>query len=423
MLLLFLEPRDCGPSSLKLDRYKTDYETNAVKIYDEAYIHIEFDLQVRFFFSQSQIPGENLQDDSPLGSLEAIVTEEEIKLSNSSINVYAVPITTPDRQISGYMRFKLSNMSTYHCILSQKLDWSRPSFIGHRGFGSNQYGRKVMENTLMSFNLAMAASGGKLAGIELDVTLTSDEQLVVYHDLEYPIFIGGNHRPVAIPSLRYADMCRPKLNRSESCPSSSYPEAPSFISEDCPLLETVLQNLIPISAGLVIELKYPTNKTISKCPDLGKFSRSDLVHMVLDCLKNNAEFTQERWIALSSFDPDIVWMLRTALAGTSPNVTVIHNCWFGNEREFEDSTVDFGDIRNRSPEAADAQRRKLGTGIAMETTFVLSDSFHQFISDVSCGPILTYGAGNLDKNNIEKQTRVSAFFIDDMRIISPNTQK
>jgi hypothetical protein len=217
MLLLFLETNACT-SPYAFDRYFTDEDTKSVKILNNEFLHVEFKAHVRFIFRKPGHIDRNLQDDSPLESLEAIVTSDVIKFANSSINEYHAPILTPDRRICGNMRFKLSQISTNYSIPSQKLVWKRPIFIGHRGLGSNKSGRRVMENSVTSYNLAMALTQGKLAGIELDVTMTADEKLVVYHDLHFPIKLGQNIREVAIPTLRYADMCRRKPQRSASDP-------------------------------------------------------------------------------------------------------------------------------------------------------------------------------------------------------------
>lgn len=420
MLLLFLETNACT-SPYVFDRYITDEDTNSVKVLNNAYLHVEFQAHVRFFFLKPDHIHQNLQDDGPLGSLEAIVTSDVIKFGNSSINEYYTPILTPDRRVCGNMRFKLSQISTNYSIASRKLVWEeRPIFIGHRGLGSNKSGRRIMENSLTSYNLAMALTQAKLAGIELDVTMTADEKLVVYHDLHFPIKVGQNIREVAIPTLRYADLCRRKFERSGS-DADIHIERPCILEEDCPLLETVLRKLRPLSAGIVIELKYPTNNTIRNCPDLGKFSREHLVKKVLDCLKTHQDNLRERWVILSSFDPDIVWMLSVALAAESPDITIVHNCWFGNENELEDNTVDFSDSRNRSPKAAIGHCQKIRGGLALEATYILSDGFSTQFTDAPSLRLLSYGSGNLRMENIHAQFGIGAFFIDDIDIICNQT--
>lgn len=416
-MLLFLEPKSCSPF-YKIDRYIVD-GCETVTLGNEASIHIQFQDQVRFLLHKSdRCLSVSFEDDSTFALIEATVTSDVLLHSNSSVNEFFAPLFDDGRNLCGHMRFKLSSITTHHSITTRKMEWKKPVYIGHRGAGCNTYGAKLMENSLSSFNLAMDSTHGKLAGIELDVMMTADEKLVIYHDLHFPVKIRGQTRPVAIPTLRYADMCRRKLQRSLSNPDNTELFSSCIIEEDCPLLETVLKKLQPPSAGIVIEIKYPTNKTIRECPDLGKFSRSILVHRVIDCLKRNEDFVKQRWIALSSFDPDIVWMLGLALSHASPNILVLQNCWFGNEHESEDNTVDFSDARNRLPEAAIRQCRIFKGGIALEASFVLSDTFPEVDSLAKEIPIFSYGRENLNIEHIKRQDRTDAFFVDDIQLIS-----
>ena len=276
-------------------------------------------------------------------------------------------------------------LSTADHIQKQRI----PIFIGHRGSGANSYGSMYPENTIKSFNHAMQQRG--VVGIELDVSLTADRKLVVFHDLE-------NGCGIPLCELTYNDLC---TEGSETNP---------------PLLEEVLRSLQPSTAGMVIELKYVSNSYAKRHPEFSKFTRQELVETVLDCLESNWEFMQSRWLILSSFDPDICLYLRTALSRT--NFFVVHNLWLGHEADDEDNTVDFNDIRNHSWNASLAFSR--GQGLALEAGYALSETFES--NRRSFPPhdtlLLTYGRANLQTDNIRTQIQrgVNAFFIDDMKL-------
>ncbi len=55
--------------------------------------------------------------------------------------------------------------------------------IAHRGIHNN---KDVPENSILSYKLAM----DKNYGIELDIHISKDNQLVVLHDVKFSCFIG-----------------------------------------------------------------------------------------------------------------------------------------------------------------------------------------------------------------------------------------
>jgi glycerophosphoryl diester phosphodiesterase len=252
-----------------------------------------------------------------------------------------------------------------------------------------------------------------LSGIELDVSLTADLKLVVFHDLEFPATINSRNAVLPIPTVNRSDMCVPRLRRSAS-QGRFRDSLPLFVADDCPLLEDVLRSLTPATAGVVIELKYPTNRFLTH---LGANPREDLVKSVLECLQSLVDSISERWIVISSFDPDIVWMVRASLS-VHTNVTVVHNVWFGHENdENEDNTVDFTDSRNLLPSACLTQARLLSGGVALEAAYVLSPAFMSEFKASEDVPLLSYGAKNLAIQNLHSQTEISGFFIDNMHLI------
>ena len=252
-------------------------------------------------------------------------------------------------------------------------------------------GSDLKENTMESFNNAMTFPG--LSGIELDVFQTHDGKLAVFHDLTYPVLINNESFKLPVSTLIYDDHLHP---------------------EGVPVLQDVLRQLLPSNAGIVVELKYPTNDAIRNKPDLGKYSRTQLVRSVLECLQENSEYIANRWIVLSSFDPDIVWILSRAIGG-SPQM-VLHNVWFGHEsEEDEDSLGYFKDTRNSKPAAALEQANAMNTGIAFEADYVLSTRFDPEFSNSNIR-MFSYGSSNLELTNLAEQTLIDAFFIDDMTL-------
>jgi len=85
--------------------------------------------------------------------------------------------------------------------------------VAHRGFSG-----KCPENTLKAFNGAFdhAEFGKKIIGFETDIQLSSDDRIVIYHDIE--IEAGGKKVPVG--SLSYCELkeaAKPKLRGENIC--------------------------------------------------------------------------------------------------------------------------------------------------------------------------------------------------------------
>lgn len=75
-------------------------------------------------------------------------------------------------------------------------------FIAHRG-----YSAKYPANTMSAFEAVlenMYFKNGKVTGIELDIQLTADEKIVVFHDN----FIGKNGEKIPLGKLDYNALCR-----------------------------------------------------------------------------------------------------------------------------------------------------------------------------------------------------------------------
>lgn len=166
--------------------------------------------------------------------------------------------------------------------------------IGHRG-----YPAVAPENTMASFKAALDAG---VDGIELDVHLTKDNQLVVAHDHQ----IGRTLRP------RNASPASPDGSRAKGQPvapvllrditlaelrelSAGEWFGPEFSGETIPTLDEVLE-LVRGRIRLFIELKA------------GSFFYPGVERRLLDCLREHEMLDQ---VQVSSFDhPALVELKR-----------------------------------------------------------------------------------------------------------------
>jgi glycerophosphoryl diester phosphodiesterase len=365
---------------------------------DEPFWNLRFQNEICMHFSFDVITDSMPHGAMLKNSICGMASIRSESLTDLPINEYTLPIIDihDARKILGLVRFRCSFVGKRYPEL--KFDYGswkdkQHIFIGHRGSGANKYGQKIPENTIASFNNAMLTQA--VSGVELDVMLTRDKQLVVYHDLEYPVSIrpekartySNVSSPVAL--IRYEEMCQ------------------GDHEFDPPLLSHVLKELNPSHAGIVIEIKYPSNSFIKEHGEFGIYTRSTLVDAVLDCLNKNRQYIQNRWIIFSSFDPDICMHLRCVLFDSC---MVVHNLWLGHE---EDCTVDFSDIRNREWSAA-VKMASDGMGIAIEAEYALNCRRE----DLQGLVIFSYGENNLNVQNIEYQKLIGVFgfFIDNMEL-------
>lgn len=111
----------------------------------------------------------------------------------------------------------------------------------HRGLYDNEHG--IPENSIAAFRRAV----DKGYGIELDVHLTADNQLVVFHDDTLTRMCGVNKK---ISSFLYSDLMQLRLLGTE---------------EGIPLFKDVLE-LIDGKVPLIIELKVDGSNQNLLCP-------------------------------------------------------------------------------------------------------------------------------------------------------------
>jgi glycerophosphoryl diester phosphodiesterase len=125
------------------------------------------------------------------------------------------------------------------------------NIVAHRG-----YSGKYPGNTLVAFDAALRhpECGKKIGGIEIDIQLSADNKILVFHDNE--IEVGGQKRPVS--SLTHDELVeleKPKLKGEKIC-----------------LFEDVLR-LVDHCLELLVEIKE------------GKYQPSILLDLVSDLMK------------------------------------------------------------------------------------------------------------------------------------------
>ena len=116
--------------------------------------------------------------------------------------------------------------------------------IGHRGAPLIAH-----ENTLESFNKAFKAN---LKGVELDIQLTKDEKIIIFHDLK----IKTNNKIFKkISSLNYLDISLIAKKNGFKVLSSKGGDDPNLAAE-LPLLITILLALLLIVILLQVTLNF-----------------------------------------------------------------------------------------------------------------------------------------------------------------------
>ncbi len=98
-------------------------------------------------------------------------------------------------------------------------------YVAHRGLFNNE---DVPENSLLSFHMAMEAG----LPVELDVQLTKDKSLVVFHDADLKRMCGVSKK---VSECTYEELCSyPLLGTGEYIPL--FVEVLDYVSERVPLL-------------------------------------------------------------------------------------------------------------------------------------------------------------------------------------------
>ena len=212
------------------------------------------------------------------------------------------------QNLSGNGAEKFKNMSHHRVVHS-----------GHRGLGAGVRNDipgydELQENTVASFNYA-GSHGADM--VELDVSLTRDQKVVVYHDLVLDDTQTGKR--VAIRDLFYEELqthrYQPIVRDVVRDPSNSQkvlklrsknvadPDTAMF-----ELLRTVLQRVNPKTA-INIEIKYP-NPLKDKPGQWYPCQPFDLNEYLDIILAELCFFVGDREIMFSSFEPDVCSALK-----------------------------------------------------------------------------------------------------------------
>ncbi|KII67964.1 Glycerophosphocholine phosphodiesterase GPCPD1 [Thelohanellus kitauei] len=253
-----------------------------------------------------------------------------LQIQNNSTGSIIGVLLTDNQEIAGNINFDY--LITYPWskypeyvqlpIIDLRMN-KKPLMIGHRGSGCS-YGTnpsKYMENTIDSFVVA-GQSGADF--IELDVQLTRDEAVVVFHDflteavLDLNLAKTDDRSRLEIPlrDLSYYQLKKNKFKHASLARHSDIEPRDTFsdnsieqVEKIFPLLSEVMQNL-PASTGIDIEVKFPQQENNGTWELEGSyFDRNTVVERVLEeVFENNKEI--KRPIIFSSFDPGICIMLR-----------------------------------------------------------------------------------------------------------------
>ncbi|KAL4192052.1 hypothetical protein AMTRI_Chr06g192090 [Amborella trichopoda] len=199
-------------------------------------------------------------------------------------------------------------------IESVRMNYKPPMFmvIGHRGSGMNMLQspdkrmKAIKENTILSFNNAAKAD---LNFVEFDVQVTNDDCPVIFHDnfilteengslcekrftdLTLSEFLGyGPQRDAAIEGKSLL-----RKTKDGRIHSWNVEEDDTF----CTLQEAFLK--VDPTLGFNIELKFDDNIN---------YQEHDLIHTLQVILQVVFEYSNERPIILSSFQPDAALLVR-----------------------------------------------------------------------------------------------------------------
>lgn len=173
------------------------------------------------------------------------------------------------------------------------------NIVAHRG-----YPAKYPDNTLPGFAAVLKhpECGRKITGIEIDIQLSADNRIVVFHDSE--IEVAGQKKPVS--SFTYAEfveICRPRLKGENVC-----------------LFEEVLR-LVDHRLELLVEIKA------------GNYRHSILLDSVAALLKCYRPVGSE--IIIHSFSAQIMRSAVRRLAGENPKYGILC-CHYKDLEEFKD---------------------------------------------------------------------------------------
>jgi glycerophosphodiester phosphodiesterase len=332
--------------------------------------------------------------------------------------------------------------------------------IGHRGSGASQVqGHSVRENTLLSFQKAALNHSDF---IEFDVHVTADGEVVVHHDFEVKVALGGNKEElrVAVSTLHSQQLLSPEFSRHmitptehlqrpaidvekskrnytlkrtmtsaedmfhsifnkphhamsrEDASDAAEPSLPvrAFLSDRIASLREAFART-PDWLGFNIELKYPTEAEMTA---MGArfYSRNYFVDAVLEVVLSAAA---GRRVIFSTFDPDCA----TLLSLKQPRYPVLFLTCGG--------TKIFDDPRMNSLEAAiDFALGSQLQGVVAEATSIL-DRLEEVVAMCHRNGLFLFTYGDINNDMAaylkQKTAGVDAIIMDDVARIAKATEK
>ena len=177
--------------------------------------------------------------------------------------------------------------------INKNHDFHKNPVIAHRGAWKNT---GHPQNSLPSLKAAIEMG---CHGSELDVQLTKDDSLIVYHDLK--------HHGMVIDSTAYAELIKIPLKNGDKIPT---------------LREYLAEGIKQSKTKLIIDIKTPKNKT--------RTARS--ASKILETIK---ELQAETWVEFLASDPDAIRLL---LENTSLPVAYL-GLWKNEIAEMEPENV------------------------------------------------------------------------------------
>jgi len=150
----------------------------------------------------------------------------------------------------------------------------RPIIMGHRGSPT-----KITENTEPSFEKALDQG---VEGVELDIRLTQDKKIIVFHDDNLLRLSGVN---IGVKDLAYTEMLAHTLKKEKNQTEE--------------VMAPQLEDLLPIfnkSAVINIEIKSDS-----------LFDSGEIIDYLISFLDNN---TLDYKCIVSCFNPLMIWRLR-----------------------------------------------------------------------------------------------------------------
>lgn len=307
-----------------------------------------------------------------------------------------------------------------------------PRFTGHRGMGSSgpKAPWRVLENSLESFAMA-ALPDSSVKTVELDVQVTRDKKLVIFHDWFFrPCGVGGhpiydaNSIKIPIHTLTFNQL--DKLYRQSYANHGIPEDDPSHgrtkfrnwavqtheVPEEAfdVRMRTLRQTceMLPTEVGMLVELKYPFGDAAHG--DIPYPEMNEYVDLVLDELLTTDQ-NKGRKIAFLTFSADLCLLL--SLKQSRYPVYFSH-CEVLDKPcdEFDPRSIDVREgLKFVQSQGLD------GLMIYNEIVKEKPDAVAEIVSRQL--PIITYGKRNMDKSFVKEQFQmgVSGVIADDIDVL------